>query len=178
MFKNIPTGNNIPHDIYAIIEISQNSYPIKYEINKKNGCLYVDRFLTTSMIYPCNYGYINNTLSEDGDPLDILVLTEYPLIPYSIILSRPIGLLKMEDESGKDLKIIAVPNLKTNNLYKHIYSIKHINKYILDKIKHFFKEYKSNEKNKWTKIYNWGNYLEAKKEILKSINRYSYKKTI
>lgn len=144
----IPTGKKIPDNIYAIIEISQNSYPIKYEINKNNYCLYIDRFLNTSMMYPCNYGYINKTLSKDGDPLDILVITEYPLLPYSVILTRPIGLLEMEDEKGLDIKIISVPINKISKLFININSIEDLSFIIKDKIKHFFKEYKKNDINR------------------------------
>jgi inorganic pyrophosphatase len=170
--KKISSGKKVPEKIYVIIEIQANSYPIKYEINKKNNMLFVDRIIPTAMFYPCNYGFINKTLALDKDPLDVLVITSYPLIPYSIIECRPIGMLNMEDESGLDYKIICVPTNKICKKYKRIQEIQDLSKNLLKKIEHFFKYYKKLEKNKWTKIIKWENSNIAKKEILFSIKRY------
>ncbi|WWO95344.1 MAG: inorganic diphosphatase [Candidatus Dasytiphilus stammeri] len=166
----IPTGENLPHDIYVIIEIPSNHHSIKYEINKKSGTLWVDRFLTTSMCYPCNYGYLNNTLSLDGDPLDSLVIAP-ALQPRSVILCRPIGILKMMDESGYDFKIIAVPHNTLTTEYDSILDIKDLPLHLINKINYFFEHYKDLEKNKWTKIIGWYNAEESKKEILIAIKR-------
>lgn len=169
--KNVPSGLKIPEDIYVIIEIPANSNPIKYEVNKNNNVLYVDRFIPVAMFYPFNYGYINNTLSLDGDPIDVLVITEYPLYPMSVIRCRPIGMLKMIDESGQDEKIIAVPHIKLSKLYKNIKNIYDLPKTILSQITHFFLQYKSLEKDKWVKINKWSGVEEAKNEIFLSVKR-------
>ncbi|WWO97385.1 MAG: inorganic diphosphatase [Candidatus Dasytiphilus stammeri] len=167
---SIPIGENLPHDIYVIIEIPFNQNLIKYEIDKKSGTLFVDRFLSTSMFYPCNYGYVNNTLSLDGDPLDSLVIAP-SLEPRSVIFCRPIGILKMMDESGYDFKIVAVPHNKLTTEYDSILDIEDLPSLLLNKINYFFEHYKDLEKNKWTKIMGWGNAEESKKEILISIQR-------
>lgn len=169
--KNISSGLKIPEDIYVIIEISANSHPIKYELDKKNNILFVDRFIPTAMFYPYNYGYINNTLSLDGDPLDVMVITPYPLYPMSVIRSRPIGLLKMLDESGEDAKILAVPHNSIFKGYSHIKNIADLSKIIISQISHFFEQYKSLEENKWVKIKSWEGIEEAKNEIIISIER-------
>ncbi|CAL4318452.1 Inorganic pyrophosphatase [Buchnera aphidicola (Chaitophorus sp. 3695)] len=174
--KKIKTGKKIPKEIYVIIEISSGSKPIKYEINKTNQLLMVDRIIPTSMFYPCNYGFINKTLSLDGDPLDALVITPYPLLPYSIIACKPIGILNMEDESGKDYKVICIPIKKICNIYNHIKNIYDISPSILHQIEHFFKYYKKLEKNKWTKILGWKDKNYTYKEIIKSVRRYKKNK--
>ncbi|QJC35893.1 inorganic diphosphatase [Enterobacteriaceae endosymbiont of Donacia sparganii] len=174
-FNNIPAGKNIPSDINVVIEISSNSNPIKYEVNKKYGMLFVDRFITTPMFYPCNYGYINNTLSLDKDPLDAVVITKYPIIPGSVIRCRPIGLLKMIDESGDDKKIIAVPHDKISQEYTFIKNIKDLSILLQKQIIYFFQHYKDLESKKWCKINNWGNLFQAHKEILSSIERFQKK---
>ncbi|WP_343192656.1 inorganic diphosphatase [Buchnera aphidicola (Taiwanaphis decaspermi)] len=173
--KKIPIGKKIPDSVYAIIEISSNSYPIKYEMDKTNNSIFVDRIIPTSMFYPCNYGFINKTLSLDGDPLDILVPTQYPLHIGTVILCRPIGVLKMTDESGVDLKIIAVPDKSVTKEFNFIHDIQDISLILKNKITHFFKNYKKLEKNKWVKIDSWGSKEEAKQEILQSIKRYKKK---
>ncbi|AEO07910.1 inorganic diphosphatase [Buchnera aphidicola] len=170
-FKNIKAGDNIPHDIYVIIEISSNSSPIKYEMDKQSGVLFVDRFIPTPMFYPCNYGYINQTLSLDGDPLDVLVPSHYPIQSNSIIHCKPIGILKMNDESGNDAKIIAVPKSKICEQYKNINDISDISELLKQQISHFFKYYKKLEKEKWVKIIDWGNAQEAKLEINNAYHR-------
>ena len=117
---NVPAGKDLPEDIYVVIEIPANADPIKYEVDKESGALFVDRFMSTAMFYPCNYGYINHTLSLDGDPVDVLVPTPYPLQPGSVIRCRPVGVLKMTDESGEDAKLVAVPHTKLSKEYDHI----------------------------------------------------------
>ncbi|WDI78753.1 inorganic diphosphatase [Candidatus Purcelliella pentastirinorum] len=167
--KNIKKKTN---KINVVIEISANSNPIKYEMNKKYKTLYVDRIIYTPMFYPCNYGYIKNTLSLDGDPIDAMVITQYSLIPGCIINTRPIGLLKMEDESGEDFKIISVPTNKITNEYNNIKDINNLSDFTKNQIKHFFQHYKDLEKNKWVKIIGWMNVKFAKKEIKKAYIRY------
>lgn len=164
--KKIPAGINIPEDLYAIIEISAKSFPIKYEINKNFDVLFVDRFIPTAMFYPCNYGYINFTLCEDGDPLDILVISPYPLKPITVIRCRPIGLLNMVDESGNDEKVLAVPHKKICNDYNHIQDIDDLPILFKKKIEHFFQQYKALEEKKWTKIKKWENVKFTKEKIL------------
>ncbi len=169
--KNIPVGKNVPDDIYSIIEISLGSYPVKYEYNIDYEVLFVDRFINVPMYYPCNYGYINNTLSKDNDPLDVLVISFYPLIPKSVIHSRPVGILNLIDESGEDYKILAVPNYNVSNEYNNIQDIYDIDKNLLNKINYFFENYKSLEKNKWVKNKGWGDVYEAKKIITSCIKK-------
>lgn len=169
--NQIPTGNNVPEDIYVIIEIPANSDPIKYEIDKITGTIFVDRFISTPMFYPCNYGYINNTLSLDGDPVDVLVPTSYPLLIGSVINCRPIGMLEMTDESGEDYKIIAVPNNTISQEYSSIQDIDQLPNLILNQINHFFKHYKDLDIKKWTKIKHWRHVDIAKTEILNSFKR-------
>ena len=167
--NNIPTGKKIPDEINVIIEIPANSEPVKYEVDKDTGALLVDRFMATAMFYPCNYGYIPNTLSEDGDPLDVLVPTPYPLINGSVIKCRPVGVLKMEDESGIDAKLIAVPTSKLSVIYDDVKEATDLPSLLLQQIEHFFEHYKDLEKGKWVKVKGWANAEEAKQEILKSV---------
>ncbi|QJC30169.1 inorganic diphosphatase [Enterobacteriaceae endosymbiont of Plateumaris sericea] len=173
--NKVSSGNKIPDDINVIIEISSNSKPIKYEVDKKSGILFVDRFISTTMFYPCNYGYINNTLSLDGDPLDVLVPTQYPILPGSVIRCRPIGILNMIDESGEDIKIISVPHKKISQEYNNINDIDDLSIFLKKQITHFFQHYKDLENGKWVKINKWDNIDIAKKEILSSINRFKKK---
>lgn len=168
----IPAGKNIPEDIYVIIEIPANSDPIKYEIDKKTGTIFVDRFLLTPMFYPCNYGYINQTLSLDGDPVDVLVPTPHPLQSGCVIYCRPIGMLNMIDESGKDSKIIAVPHSKVSEQYSLIQDINDFPNLLRNQISHFFKNYKNLDSGKWVKIKNWENSNAAKIEISKAFERF------
>lgn len=177
-YNTIIAGDDIPNDIYVIIEIPSNSSPVKYEVNKESGLLFVDRFISTPMFYPCNYGYINQTLSMDGDPLDVLVPSPYPIQSNSIIHCKPIGILKMEDESGEDSKIIAVPKSKICKTYKYINDISEISKLLKKQIEHFFKYYKKLETEKWTKIVGWDNQKAAKLEISASYKRFKNKKNI
>ncbi|WP_342270828.1 inorganic diphosphatase [Buchnera aphidicola] len=173
--KKIPAGIKIPNDLYAIVEISAYSTPIKYEYNKKYNLLSVDRFLPTTIFYPCNYGYINQTLSLDGDPLDILIITPYPLQSNVIIRCRPIGVLNMEDEKGIDEKIISVPHSNITDEYNNIFDIRDISKSLKNKIIYFFETYKNLEKNKWTKNISLKNLENAQSIILQAYLRYQKK---
>ncbi|MEE3240402.1 MAG: inorganic diphosphatase [Pseudomonadota bacterium] len=167
--NDIPAGKNIPDEINVIIEIPANSDPVKYEVDKDTGTLMVDRFMATAMFYPCNYGYIPNTLSEDGDPLDVLVPTPYPLINGAVIKCRPVGVLKMEDESGIDAKLIAVPVDKLSVIYREVQQATDLPALLLQQIEHFFEHYKDLEKGKWVKVQGWADAAEAKAEIVKSV---------
>ncbi|RCL03669.1 MAG: inorganic pyrophosphatase [Candidatus Tokpelaia sp. JSC161] len=167
----IPIGKNPPNDINVIIEISLGSHPIKYELDKESGTFFVDRFLSTSMTYPGNYGFIPHTLSEDGDPIDVLLCNTHPLIPGCVINACPIGSLIMEDESGKDEKIIAIPDSKLTQAYIHISNYTDLPKITLKKIEHFFQTYKDLEPNKWTKINGWKDKDHAHKLISQAIQR-------
>lgn len=167
--SNIPAGKNIPDEINVIIEIPANSEPVKYEVDKDTGALLVDRFMATAMFYPCNYGYIPNTLSEDGDPLDVLVPTPYPLINGSVIKCRPVGVLKMEDESGIDAKLLAVPVDKLSVIYRDVKEATDLPELLRQQIEHFFEHYKDLEKGKWVKVQGWADAAEAKAEIVKAV---------
>jgi len=144
-YNNIPPGKDAPNDIYVVIEIPANNDPIKYEIDKDSDALFVDRFMGTAMFYPANYGYIPNTLSEDGDPLDVLVVTPYPVVAGSVIRCRPVGKLTMEDESGIDAKLIAVPHDKLTPLYKNVKEYTDLPELLINQIRHFFENYKALE---------------------------------
>lgn len=163
-------GKNLPDDINVIIEVPSHSDPVKYEVDKETGALFVDRFMTAAMYYPCNYGYVPNTLSDDGDPVDVLVMTPFPLLSGSVIECRPVGMLKMTDESGEDAKIMAVPH---DAMYDHIKDITDVAQHTLDQLTHFFEHYKDLEKNKWVKIEGWVGVDDAKAEITSSFNNYN-----
>jgi inorganic pyrophosphatase len=141
-YNTIPAGKDLPDDIYVAIEIPANASPIKYEIDKDMDALLVDRFMATPMFYPANYGYINNTLADDGDALDVLVITPYPVAPGCVIRARPVGVLKMSDEAGGDEKLIAVPHEKLTQLYNDIHDIDDVPQLLKDQIVHFFEHYK------------------------------------
>jgi len=168
----IDAGKQVPDDINVIIEIPAHSEPIKYEVDKKTGCLFVDRFLSTSMHYPCDYGYIPQTLSKDGDPVDVLVITPFPVNRGCALRCRPVGMLAMEDEAGDDRKILAVPINKLTHLYTHIQKLSDLPPSLLKQIAHFFAHYKDLEDGKWVKLEGWLEADEAKKEILESITRF------
>ena len=172
----VPSGKEMPEDIYVVIEIPQNADPIKYEIDKASGAIFVDRFMSTPMFYPCNYGYINNTLSLDGDPVDVLVPTPYPLIPGSVIRCRPVGVLKMSDEAGQDAKLVAVPHSKLTKQYEHINDVHELPELLKAQIRHFFERYKELEAGKWVKVESWGDKAEAIAEIEASVVRYEESK--
>ena len=160
--QKIPAGINFPEDINVIIEVAVGSEPIKYEIDKNSGALFVDRYLFTPMTYPCNYGFVPHTLSDDGDPIDVLVATTRPIIPGAVINCRPIGVLLMTDEAGQDEKIIAVPTTKLSERYKNVLSYTDLPEITLKQIEHFFEHYKDLEPNKWVKIDSWKDAKEAK----------------
>ncbi|REH38682.1 inorganic pyrophosphatase [Paraperlucidibaca baekdonensis] len=168
-YAQIPAGKDLPNDIYVVIEIPANHAPIKYEIDKDADALFVDRFVGTAMFYPANYGYIPNTLSEDGDPLDVLVVTPHPVVPGAVIRARPIGMLMMEDESGVDAKLIAVPHAKLSPLYNDVHEHSDLPELLLRQIEHFFTHYKDLESGKWVKIMGWENADAARTEIMKSL---------
>ena len=172
ILDRVSTGKDVPNDVNVIIEIPSHSDPVKYEVDKETGAMFVDRFMGTAMHYPCNYGYIPNTLSEDGDPADVLVVTPIPVISGSVIRVRPLGMLSMTDEAGADAKIIAVPIDKLSNLYSQMNSVRDLPRSLLDSISHFFDHYKDLEPGKWVKIDGWVDVDDAKKEILESIERY------
>lgn len=161
----VPAGK-IPDEINVLIEIPANTPPVKYEIDKDTHALFVDRFISTPMFYPCNYGFIPDTLSDDGDPVDVLVMTPYPLMHHCVITCRPVGVLKMTDESGEDAKILAVPYDKLTSEYHNIKDIDDVSELLRNQIEHFFKHYKDLEPNKWVKIDGWYGVEEAKKEIV------------
>ena len=169
--ESVPAGKELPDDIYVVIEIPANSDPIKYEVDKETGTLFVDRFMATAMFYPANYGYVNNTLSSDGDPVDVLVPTPYPLQPGSVIRCRPVGVLKMTDEAGGDAKVVAVPHTKLSKEYDHIKDGGDLPELLKAQIKHFFESYKALEAGKWVKVEGWEGVEAARKEILDSFER-------
>lgn len=162
----INSGDNLPESFNVIIEVSQNSLPIKYEFDKDSGALFVDRIIQTSMHYPCNYGFIPKTLSDDGDPVDVLVVGQFPIVPGAVIKCRPLGVLMMEDESGQDEKILAAPIAKVDPFYSNVSSYNDLPEILLEKISHFFENYKKLEKNKWVKVTGWQNEIKAKEIIL------------
>jgi inorganic pyrophosphatase len=168
----VPAGNNVPDDINVVIEIPKDAEPVKYEVDKASGAIFVDRVLSTPMRYPCNYGYIPNTLSGDGDPVDALVLLPLPLIAGSVIRCRPVGMLNMDDEAGHDTKLVVVPGDKVFNGYVHIRDINDAPQHWRDRIAHFFEHYKDLESGKWVKVSGWGDAAAAREEIRESVGRY------
>lgn len=168
----ITLGNKAPQEVNVVIEIPMGGVPIKYEIDKASGALFVDRFLQTAMYYPANYGFIPQTLAADGDAVDALVIGHIPVIPGAVIKSRPIGVLVMEDEAGMDEKVIMVPISKLTPYYDAVQSCQDLPEIVLQQIKHFFEHYKDLEKNKWVKILQWGSREEALKIIQDGIDNY------
>jgi inorganic pyrophosphatase len=168
----VDAGRDLANDFNVIIEIPMNADPIKYEIDKETGALFVDRFVSTAMHYPCNYGYIPNTLSDDGDPVDVLVITPFALMPGVVVRCRPIGLLKMSDEAGGDTKLLAVPIDKLTPLYRSIQTTRDLPEMTISQITHFFAHYKDLEPGKWVKVDGWGSPEEAKQEILDGVKRF------
>ena len=168
----VPTGKNPPDEINVIIEIPKDAEPVKYEVDKASGAIFVDRILSTPMRYPCNYGYVPGTLGDDGDPLDALVILPLPLIPGSVIRCKPVGMLRMTDEAGGDEKLVVVPVEKIFAGYAHIQDIDGVSGHWLERIGHFFEHYKDLEKGKWVKIDGWGDAAEAKKILVEAIERY------
>lgn len=174
VLEKLPSGKNPPDDIYVVIEIPMGS-GVKYEVDKKTGLVFVDRILYTSMVYPFNYGFVPQTLEEDGDPVDVLVLGSDPLAPGVVIRARPVAVLYMRDEEGPDAKIVAVPHEKIDPRYKDLKDVGDIPKAVKERIKHFFEHYKELEPGKFVKVEGWGTAEEAKKRIKEAIERYKSK---
>jgi inorganic pyrophosphatase len=171
--NKLPPGRNPPHEINVLIEVPLRSDPIKYEYDKENGFIFVDRYLYTAMFYPCNYGFIPNTLSLDGDPVDVMVIGRMPVVPGAILRARPIGVLMMEDEAGQDEKILAVPIDKITQVHRNVQSYKDVPPIDLARITHFFEHYKDLEPNKWVKVLGWEDADVAQGLILEGIARVS-----
>jgi inorganic pyrophosphatase len=176
ILDRVNAGRDIPNDLNVIIEIPANSDPVKYEVDKDTGALFVDRIMNTAMHYPCNYGYIPDTLCEDGDPLDVLVVTPFPLVSGCVVRSRPLGLLKMSDEAGGDSKLVAVPIVKMCADYKDLKTTEDLPDMLLRRIAHFFEHYKDLDSGKWVKLDGWGSYEDAVAEIDESVARYNASK--
>lgn len=170
--SKIPAGKNPPEDIHVIIEVPQHADPVKYELDKASGAFFVDRFMHTAMHYPCNYGFVPNTLSEDGDPVDVLVVSKFALMPGCVVPCRPVGMLAMEDEKGLDAKVLAVPGSDVKPFYDNVRGPEDMPAFLLDQIKHFFEHYKDLEPGKWVKVRGWKNADAAKREIMESIARH------
>jgi len=169
--EQIPVGDKAPDDINVVIEVPMGGEPVKYEMDKASGAMFVDRILYTSMRYPGNYGFVPHTLSGDGDPIDVLIANSRPLISGSIINCRPVGVLFMKDEAGEDEKIVAVPSQKVSAMFNNISSVHDLPEIQLRKIAHFFEHYKDLEENKWVEIVRWGDDAEARGMIVEAIAR-------
>lgn len=168
----VDSGRDVPNDINVIIEIPSHSDPVKYEVDKETGAMFVDRFMNTAMHYPFNYGYVPHTLSKDGDPCDVMVVTPVPLISGSVIRCRPLGLLQMTDESGDDPKVLAVPIDKLCRIYRNISGIGDLQPELLEQIAHFFEHYKDLDEGKWVRVEGWADIDAAKQEILSSVQMF------
>lgn len=170
--NQVPAGSNLPDEFNVIIEIPMNADPVKYEVDDETGCVFVDRFMLTAMHYPCNYGYIPQTLSEDGDPVDVLVLAPFPVQVGAVIRARAVGVLQMEDEAGMDAKVLAVPVEKLYPPYRSIHRPEDLPAEETARIQHFFEHYKDLEHGKWVKVTGWEGPEAARKEILDSARRF------
>ncbi len=168
----VSSGRALPDDFNVIIEIPAHSEPVKYEVDKETGAMFVDRFMNTAMHYPCNYGYVPHTLSEDDDPVDVLVIAPVALITGSVIRCRPVGILDMEDENGPDGKLLAVPIDKLCTMYREAREPEDLPAVLLNQIAHFFQHYKDLEPNKWVRINGWGCADDARKELLGAVERF------
>tara|TARA_B100001179_G_scaffold224533_1_gene203382 strand:+ start:164 stop:700 length:537 start_codon:yes stop_codon:yes gene_type:complete len=168
--NKIPVGKNPPEEVNVVIEVPSGGHPVKYEMDKDTQCITVDRFLHTPMRYPANYGFIPQTLGDDGDPLDVLVVAQFPLVSGCVIAVRPIGVLEMEDDGGGDEKIVAVPITKLDPYYKDIQEIENLPAILKGQIQHFFEHYKDLEPGKWVKVSGWGDAERARELITKGIN--------
>ncbi len=169
--EEIPVGDDAPHDINVVIEVPSGGEPVKYEMDKASGTLFVDRILYTSMRYPGNYGFVPHTLSGDGDPIDVLIANQRPLMSGAIINCRPVGVLYMKDEAGEDEKIVAVPSVKVSAMFNKINTVDDLPQILLEKISHFFEHYKDLEEGKWVEIVRWGDAGEARQMINDAIAR-------
>lgn len=171
LIENIPAGDNVPESLNAIIEIPACAEPVKYELEKDSGAVFVDRFINVPMHYPCNYGFIPHTLSEDGDPLDVLVVTPVPVLTGSVVPCRPLDALEMSDEAGRDLKLLAVPAPGMNGGYDDARSAQDLPSDLLDQIVHFFENYKALEPGKWVKVESWLGVEAALREVTEGVAR-------
>ena len=167
--SKISAGRNLPTDINVVIEVPLGGEPIKYEVDKDSGAMFVDRFLYTSMRYPCNYGFVPHTLSGDGDPVDVMCLGSRPLVPGAVLRARPIGVLIMEDEAGIDEKILAAPHPKLTRYYDNIDTYEDVQPIMLERIWHFFDHYKDLEPNKWVNVKEWASKEEAEKMLVEGV---------
>ncbi len=166
-------GARVPDEFNVIVEIPLRGEPVKYEIDKQTGAMYVDRFLNTAMHYPCNYGYVPRTLSEDGDPLDVLLVCDVPLIPGAVIACRPVGVLAMTDEAGPDAKVLAVPADRLSGFHRHVTSPRDLPAPLLDQIAHFFAHYKDLEPAKWVRVDGWLDAQAARDLVLRALVRHN-----
>ena len=171
--NNVTPGAKAPEQFNVIIEIPANADPVKYEVDKESGALFVDRFMGTAMHYPCNYGFIPQTLAADGDPVDVLVITPFPLVAGSVVTCRAIGMLNMTDEAGGDAKLLALPTEKLLPSHAHITKLEDLNELVLKQIQHFFEHYKDLEKGKWVKVKGWEGAAAAKREITEGMANYA-----
>lgn len=169
----VKSGKKLPEEVNVVIENPMGGDPVKYELDKESGMMFVDRFLHTAMYYPGNYGFIPQTLSEDGDPVDVMVLGMVPVMPGAVIASRPVGVVLMEDEKGQDEKIIAVPVARLHPYHDNVEDYQDIRPILREQIEHFFTHYKDLEKNKWVKVKGWGDAARAKKLIEEGVARYA-----
>ncbi len=167
----IAIGQNPPDDINVLIEVPLGGEPIKYEIDKASGAMFVDRYLYTAMRYPCNYGFIPHTLSLDGDPIDVMVVGQRALVPGAVVRARPVGVLLMEDDGGEDEKILAVPHQKLTRFYEKVHNYTDLPETLCDRISHFFEHYKDLEPNKWVKVRGWEGVERARELINEAIAR-------
>jgi inorganic pyrophosphatase len=174
----IKTGTNPPEDVNVIVEVPIGGEPIKYELDKDAGTLVVDRFLHTPMRYPGNYGFVPHTLSDDGDPIDVLVANTRPIVPGAVMNVRPVGVLKMVDDGGEDEKIIAVPSPHLTKRYLNVHNYTDLPEITLEQIRHFFEHYKDLEKGKWVKLAGWGDSTEARGMITAAITRWKQKRAL
>jgi inorganic pyrophosphatase len=172
-YMAIKTGKNVPEEVNAIIENPMGGDPVKYELDKESGMIFVDRFLHTAMRYPGNYGFVPHTLSEDGDPVDVIVIGRTPVMPGAVMPVRPVAVLKMEDDKGKDEKIVAVPVARLHPYHDNVEDVGDIRPILKDQIEHFFTHYKDLEKGKWSKVEGWGDAAEAKRLIVEGVERYN-----
>ena len=174
--SKIPAGKDVPNNVYVVIENTQGGTPVKYEIDKDSGALFVDRFVHTAMFYPANYGFIPQTLGGDGDPVDVLVYAQHAVMAGAVICARPIGVLIMEDDGGQDEKILAVPTDKMHPMFSTVKEYTDLPKILLEEIEHFFTHYKDLEKGKWVKIKGWEGADKARALILEGVENAKKKK--
>lgn len=169
----VPSGKSLPDDFNVVIEIPMHADPVKYEVDKDSGAIFVDRFMSTAMHYPCNYGYIPHTIAGDGDPVDVLVVTQFALPPGVVVRCRPVGMLAMTDEAGQDAKLIAVPVDKLTPMYSTVHKTTDLPPLLLKQISHFFEHYKDLEPGKFVKVEGWLEQDAAKKEIMEGVQRFN-----